>query len=221
SAITQLNNTVSSQGAEIGKKVDTSALNNYYTKTQADQATAGQVSQFSSSLVIGGRNLITDTAKYGGQGTDAGTFNGNRVASFSKPASDNNAYLDCWNTGTANPAVEGEYIYSFYARALNNGDKITCYFYSPNTTISAEASSGAKSSGSDGGIDITLTTTMQRYWVRWKQGSVTTTKALVTARIQNSTKDQQIWISCPQLEAGSVPSDWSPAPEDVQSGTDA
>ncbi|WP_343876786.1 DUF1983 domain-containing protein, partial [Tatumella punctata] len=41
------------------------------------------------------------------------------------------------------------------------------------------------------------------------------------ARIQNSTKDQQIWISCPQLEAGSVPSDWSPAPEDVQSGTDA
>ncbi|MFC6363607.1 hypothetical protein ACFP73_16240, partial [Tatumella punctata] len=221
-AITQLNNTVSSQGTAISKKADASALNDYYTKSQADQATAGQVSQFSSSLVIGGRNLIANTATLHNAGTTDGSFNGNRVATIKKAKADAGNYVDLWNTNTINPVTGTTYVYSFYAKALHEGDYAQCYFYSPNTTVKAVSSQGTTTTGSDGGIQIKLSTTMQRYWIVWTQGATTTAKSIVSLRIsKDSTKDQQVWLSCPQLEAGSVPSDWSPAPEDVQSGIDA
>ena len=39
-------------------------VNNYYTKTQANEATAGQITSFSAGLNIGGENLIYGTKKF-------------------------------------------------------------------------------------------------------------------------------------------------------------
>lgn len=220
-SITSLQNTVSDQAKTIATKADSSALNNYYTKTQADSATAGQISNFSASMVVGGRNLIAGTADLSGATID-GNFNGNNVATNTLPKSSSLNYVDLWDAVTANPVLGNTYVYSFYARAKSNGDTCVVYFYSPNTTTGAVSSQGATGTGSDGAMTFKLTTTMQRYWVVWTQGSNPAVKNVVTCRITaDSSKDQQVWMSCPQLEEGNVPTAWSPAPEDVQSGTDA
>lgn len=221
-AITQLQNTVTTQGNTLAQKADASALNNYYTRTQADTATAGQISAFSAAMVVGGRNLLANTATINNAGTTDGSFNGNRVATFTKPASNTNNYSDLSNPMTINPVTGDTYVYSFYARSLNDGDSMNCFFYSPNTTTSATTSQGKTSTSSDGQVTFTLSKTMTRYWVVWKQSATTTQKSVVMARInKDTTKDQQVWLSCPQLEAGNVPTDWSPAPEDVAAGTTA
>ncbi|WAX22696.1 hypothetical protein [Acinetobacter phage vB_AbaP_HB01] len=54
-AITQLNSSVKDIQ---NNKADASALNNYYTKAQADSAVAGSLTEFKSSLVVAGTNLI-------------------------------------------------------------------------------------------------------------------------------------------------------------------
>lgn len=56
-SITQLNSTVSGLQGQVNNKVDASALNNYYTKTEANTATAGQITEYNASMVVGGENL--------------------------------------------------------------------------------------------------------------------------------------------------------------------
>lgn len=57
-SVTTINNALST-------KADASALNGYYTKTEADNATAGQISSYDASLVIGGANLQSGTRSGG------------------------------------------------------------------------------------------------------------------------------------------------------------
>ena len=58
-AITSLNSSVTTLDGKVNTKADASALNNYYTKTQADTATAGQITKFQADLQVGTENLLT------------------------------------------------------------------------------------------------------------------------------------------------------------------
>lgn len=64
SAITAINSQVSGIQGTLALKADASALNNFYTKTQADtkaaEIAAGQISAYDVSLTIGGVNLQTN-----------------------------------------------------------------------------------------------------------------------------------------------------------------
>lgn len=179
-ALTNLTSTVTSQAKTLANKADTSALNNYYTKTQADAAAAGQISQFSANMAIGGRNLILGSADLSG-GTHDGTYEGNAVITASKASTNSLNYVDLWDVNTIEPAMGSTYVYSFYAKAKSNGDTCVVYFYSPNTTTSATTSQGSVSSGSDGAATFTLTTEMRRYWVIWTQDSTTSQRAWLLA----------------------------------------
>lgn len=57
-ALTKLDTRVEENTAEISKKADASVLSKYYTKTEADTATAGKIEEFKSNLKVGGRNLV-------------------------------------------------------------------------------------------------------------------------------------------------------------------
>ncbi|MBP8005288.1 MAG: phage tail protein [Acinetobacter sp.] len=59
-AVTALNGRVTTVENDLTTKANASALNNYYTKTEADSATAGKLSEYNASLVIGGDNLVVD-----------------------------------------------------------------------------------------------------------------------------------------------------------------
>ncbi|MFX7296427.1 hypothetical protein ABTI66_07395, partial [Acinetobacter baumannii] len=60
-AVTSLQGQVNTVEKGLSTKVEATALNNYYTKTEADNATSGAINSFNSSLVIGGRNLVRNT----------------------------------------------------------------------------------------------------------------------------------------------------------------
>ena len=62
-SITKLQGQVNTIDGEVKKKADASALNSYYTKVEADKAIAGQISEFNSSLVIGGVNQLIDSER--------------------------------------------------------------------------------------------------------------------------------------------------------------
>ncbi|HCA5286154.1 TPA: hypothetical protein MW252_002250 [Acinetobacter nosocomialis] len=58
-AITSLNSRIATAEGNITSNAN--AIANTYTKAQADEATAGQINSFNSSLIIGGRNLVRNT----------------------------------------------------------------------------------------------------------------------------------------------------------------
>lgn len=60
SDLTKLTGRVSSAEGAIAKKAEASALNNYYTKTEADQAAAGQISKFDASLHTDSTNIANE-----------------------------------------------------------------------------------------------------------------------------------------------------------------
>lgn len=110
-----------------------------------------------------------------------------------------------WTT-EAITAVGQQYTFSFYAKS-QNGSKIT-----------VKTGSIAQSDA----IQISQATTTS-----WTKMSVTLTITSLTP--QNSTlacvfwtdKADTVWIALPKLEEGNKATDWTPAPEDIQSQIDA
>lgn len=131
-------------------------------------------------------------------------------------ASTGAAYLDfCQYTITR---VEGatEYVASFEAYA-SAACVVNCYWYSPNTTTKASSSTGQSSTGTDGWCQVTLTTEWKRYWVKWTQSdSAATDKKLILCRIPRpSSGSLTVHVRAVKMETGNIPTDWSPAPEDI------
>ncbi|WP_139888663.1 TipJ family phage tail tip protein [Acinetobacter baumannii] len=61
SAVTALQGRVTTVENGLLTKADASALNNYYTKTEADSATSGAIDKFNSQLTIGGVNVVANS----------------------------------------------------------------------------------------------------------------------------------------------------------------
>ena len=153
-------------------------------------------------ISIGGRNLVADTSLntiYSGvQNPDLG-------------------YKDVWSAKTIDIPTGTEYIVSFDAKADENID-IRCFFYSPNTTLTSESSTGDHrgdngTAVTDGVSVVSITSEWKRYWVKWTQTPATETKSVIIGR--NSSLTNRVYIRAVKLEAGNKPTDWSPAPEDV------
>lgn len=154
------------------------------------------------SLGVGGRNLVAGTDKYR-------EYNGN--------ASDSSTnYKDVWSGKTIDIADGTEYVVSFDAKA-DVEQTIRCHFYSPNTTTSSTSSTGQHNTGADGSCDVTITTEWARYWVKWTQTPAETQKNIIVGR---TFEDTDIYIRAVKFEAGNVPTDWSPAPEDMATSDD-
>ncbi|AQZ81591.1 hypothetical protein BUM88_08200 [Acinetobacter calcoaceticus] len=60
-AVTALQGRVTTVESGLSTKADASALSNYYTKTEADSATAGAINTFNSQLTIGGVNAVANS----------------------------------------------------------------------------------------------------------------------------------------------------------------
>lgn len=158
---------------------------------------------------IGGRNLIANTELPSGYN---GTYLNFGVMSSTYTGT---TYRDTF-TGQTTVIPKGEdYVVSFYAKASTNSE-IVCHFYNPNSTTQAVSSTGQTSDKVDGGVNVSITTEWQRYWVRWKQSPTGTTskKSLIVGRNSNVPSGTVVSVAGIKLEQGTIPSDWSPAPED-------
>lgn len=115
-----------------------------------------------------------------------------------------------------NDCKPGEtYTASFWARGSG---ALTCFFYGPTGYIyvaRVEASTGASSVSRDGHIDITVSDTWTRYWVKFTLADTagsTNTKSFLIRNDASGTYS----VCGVKLERGSVATDWCPAQEDLK-----
>lgn len=115
---------------------------------------------------------------------------------------------------------EKEYILSFYAKSTVDKDKILCFLYSPNSITRLETCQGVVSSAVDGNAPIILTTEWAKYWIKYEQkpNTDTETKNSFIGRRLSGNGTGNVYIKSVKLEAGNKATDWTPAPEDIDSG---
>lgn len=170
---------------------------------------------------IGGTNLVRGTANF----SSGWTWN-TKVATVTDIIDDFNVYHST-STGTntasnnydirfdnALTVLPGtEYTLSFWAKGSGT---IYSHFF-PSCVAHGVNSDGKTTTAADGSITHTLKSDWERYWVTWKTlPTVSGLKSLIPCR-QPAVFKSEVWLYGVKLERGSVPTDWSPAPEDYDS----
>nr|DAU50764.1 MAG TPA: Neck appendage protein [Caudoviricetes sp.] len=128
-------------------------------------------------------------------------------------------YTDTVKLRTSEPPKGTEYVLIFYARASRDNYPIRTHFYSPNTTLSVETSTGYKRTRSgDGEAKLIIDSEWKRYWVKYTQTATDEVKRVFIGRhgsiIDGGDSTTVVEICAPALFEGNLVGDWSPAYED-------
>ncbi|MEP9926965.1 DUF1983 domain-containing protein, partial [Klebsiella sp. GG_Kp156] len=213
----------------VAKKADATALQSLQnTVVQHGRDLTTQSSALTnlennfSSLAVGGTNLIrnADTLEGWSSRHATETYLGDRVA-YTRLAKGASGYTQL-DEQTLDVTGRTEFVFSFYAKGAYDGQEMASYFYNPSNTTTTETSQGVKGGAGDGKAVTKLTTAWARYWVKWVIPATSGTKRLIAARLESATSaDKEVWLCRPQLETGTVMTDWSPSPDDAASGITA
>ncbi|HCI6822412.1 TPA: DUF1983 domain-containing protein [Klebsiella variicola subsp. variicola] len=228
-ALTSLQNSLNTTNSNVAKKADATALQSLQnTVVQHGRDLTTQSSALTnlennfSSLAVGGTNLIrnADTLEGWSSRHATETYLGDRVA-YTRLAKGASGYTQL-DEQTLDVTGRTEFVFSFYAKGAYDGQEMASYFYNPSNTTTTETSQGVKGGAGDGKAVTKLTTAWARYWVKWVIPATSGTKRLIAARLESATSaDKEVWLCRPQLETGTVMTDWSPSPDDAASGITA
>lgn len=179
-------------------------------------------------IFSGNRNLLVNTKSmdniaYTSANKTSETYMGGSVVSALAPSG---SYKDAFRQKMSIVPDELEYIVSFYAKSTAVSHNVTCYFYSPNTTIKSVSSQGVvndRPSGADGSTNVNVTNEWKRYWIKWtlrapKDDTEKIPKEVIIGRNWDSVNS--VSIALPALYAGNTTIDYSEAPEDLKAVTD-
>nr|WP_323093336.1 DUF1983 domain-containing protein [Klebsiella variicola] len=228
-ALTSLQNSLNTANSNVAKKADATALQSLQNTveqhgrdlTTQSSALTNLENNF-SSLAVGGTNLIrnADTLEGWSSRHATETYLGDRVA-YTRLAKGASGYTQL-DEQTLDVTGRTEFVFSFYAKGAYDGQEMASYFYNPSNTTTTETSQGVKGGAGDGKAVTKLTTAWARYWVKWVIPATSGTKRLIAARLESATSaDKEVWLCRPQLETGTVMTDWSPSPDDAASGITA
>ncbi|HBX8578332.1 TPA: hypothetical protein MII26_28905, partial [Klebsiella pneumoniae] len=228
-ALTSLQNSLNTTNSNVAKKADATALQSLQNTveqhgrdlTTQSSALTNLENNF-SSLAVGGTNLIrnADTLEGWSSRHATETYLGDRVA-YTRLAKGASGYTQL-DEQTLDVTGRTEFVFSFYAKGAYDGQEMASYFYNPSNTTITETSQGVKGGAGDGKAVTKLTTAWARYWVKWVIPATSGTKRLIAARLESATSaDKEVWLCRPQLETGTVMTDWSPSPDDAASGITA
>ncbi|MFM3321999.1 DUF1983 domain-containing protein [Klebsiella pneumoniae subsp. ozaenae] len=228
-SLTSLQNSLNTTNSNVAKKADATALQSLQNTveqhgrdlTTQSSALTNLENNF-SSLAVGGTNLIrnADTLEGWSSRHATETYLGDRVA-YTRLAKGASGYIQL-DEQTLDVTGRTEFVFSFYAKGAYNGQEMASYFYNPSNTTTTETSQGVKGGAGDGKAVTKLTTAWARYWVKWVIPATSGTKRLIAARLESATSaDKEVWLCRPQLETGTVMTDWSPSPDDAASGITA
>ncbi len=222
-SITKLTNDLAITNGNMNKKADSTALQTLQnTVTQQGKEAASQGTALTSlenslnSLSVGGANLIrhSDTLEGWSSRSPSETYQGASVAR-TRLVKGTGGYVQL-DEQTLDVTGKTEFIYSFYAKGAYAAQEMTAYFYNPSNTSRVETNQGYKSSAGDGAAQFILTTSWQRYWVRWVIPATAGTKRLIPARLQQApSADKEVWLCRPKLETGNVVTDWTLNNDDI------
>ncbi|MDI0436588.1 DUF1983 domain-containing protein [Klebsiella pneumoniae] len=228
-SLTSLQNSLNTTNSNVAKKADATALQSLQNTveqhgrdlTTQSSALTNLENNF-SSLAVGGTNLIrnADTLEGWSSRHATETYLGDRVA-YTRLAKGASGYTQL-DEQTLDVTGRTEFVFSFYAKGAYDGQEMASYFYNPSNTTTTETSQGVKGGAGDGKAVTKLTTAWARYWVKWVIPATSGTKRLIAARLESATSaDKEVWLCRPQLETGTVMTDWSPSPDDAASGITA
>ncbi|MBY7095438.1 TipJ family phage tail tip protein [Klebsiella quasipneumoniae] len=228
-SLTSLQNSLNTTNSNVAKKADATALQSLQNTveqhgrdlTTQSSALTNLENNF-SSLAVGGTNLIrnADTLEGWSSRHATETYLGDRVA-YTRLAKGASGYTQL-DEQTLDVTGRTEFVFSFYAKGAYNGQEMASYFYNPSNTTTTETSQGVKGGAGDGKAVTKLTTAWARYWLKWVIPATSGTKRLIAARLESATSaDKEVWLCRPQLETGTVMTDWSPSPDDAASGITA
>ncbi|HFD7769319.1 TPA: DUF1983 domain-containing protein [Klebsiella variicola] len=228
-SLTSLQNSLNTTNSNVAKKADATALQSLQNTveqhgrdlTTQSSALTNLENNF-SSLAVGGTNLIRNANTLEGWSSRHATetYLGDRVA-YTRLAKGASGYTQL-DEQTLDVTGRTEFVFSFYAKGAYDGQEMASYFYNPSNTTTTETSQGVKGGAGDGKAVTKLTTAWARYWVKWVIPATSGTKRLIAARLESATSaDKEVWLCRPQLETGTVMTDWSPSPDDAASGITA
>ena len=173
-------------------------------------------------ITVGGRNLLLgsknlDYEKIVARGKTENRYNNCIYLDYDAITNDN--YIDVlrWNRFLEVKPNE-TYTLSFWAK----GDvDLYSYFY-PSVVSRGYNSQGKTTTAADGSIYIKLTTEWTRYWITWITrndvdiSDISELKNIIVGRINNR-QTGNVCIAGPKFEIGNKATDWTPAPEDIDS----
>lgn len=208
-------------------------LNGFKTTVSETYATNTKV----DGISVGGTNMLLDTRLMKTTGTTNGKL---RRSSFPVVEDINGGTLNARGGAIPKPGIAfgewavtdftlgDQYTLSFYVDS-DVSNIVNCYFYGASgyATVLATACSGGtimKTAGyGDGQTKLTIAAAKkQRVWVTWKinaSGDATIPKYVLICG-DNTTVNSNVYVYGVKLEKGSKPTDWSPAPEDLQAAGD-
>ncbi|HGL5205385.1 TPA: DUF1983 domain-containing protein [Klebsiella pneumoniae] len=228
-SLTSLQNSLNTTNSNVAKKADATALQSLQNTVEqhgrdltAQSSALTNLENNFSSLAVGGTNLIrnADTLEGWSSRHATETYLGDRVA-YTRLAKGASGYIQL-DEQTLDVTGRTEFVFSFYAKGAYDGQEMASYFYNPSNTTTTETSQGVKGGSGDGKAVTKLTTAWARYWVKWVIPATSGTKRLIAARLESATSaDKEVWLCRPQLETGTVMTDWSPSPDDAASGITA
>ncbi|HCA5725752.1 TPA: carbohydrate binding domain-containing protein [Klebsiella pneumoniae] len=228
-SLTSLQNSLNTTNSNVAKKADATALQSLQNTVEqhgrdltAQSSALTNLENNFSSLAVGGTNLIRNADILEGWSSRHATetYLGDRVA-YTRLAKGASGYIQL-DEQTLDVTGRTEFVFSFYAKGAYDGQEMASYFYNPSNTTTTETSQGVKGGAGDGKAVTKLTTAWARYWVKWVIPATSGTKRLIAARLESATSaDKEVWLCRPQLETGTVMTDWSPSPDDAASGITA
>ena len=228
-SLTSLQNSLNTTNSNVAKKADATALQSLQNTVEqhgrdltAQSSALTNLENNFSSLAVGGTNLIrnADTLEGWSSRHATETYLGDRVA-YTRLAKGASGYIQL-DEQTLDVTGRTEFVFSFYAKGAYDGQEMASYFYNPSNTTTTETSQGVKGGAGDGKAVTKLTTAWARYWVKWVIPATSGTKRLIAARLESATSaDKEVWLCRPQLETGTVMTDWAPSPDDAASGITA
>lgn len=193
-----------------------------------------------NNLSVGGTNLIPDSKEllkgdfsysFLNRAQVSGTIPGFSGFYFRGNSGVKSTNDSCsWTIHNCRPG--DRFTFSFYCGAYQT-NKIRTYFYGPSGYMGAKViasidhpSGYGNGTYSDGNCDHNLSASNGNgkfIWVTYEcdpnyKGSVTDKYILI--RTDPSVIGSNIWIAKPKMERGTKPTDWSPAPEDLQPAGD-
>ena len=191
--------------AVTADKLDATTINASNKLTVGALTTATQNNILNSNIQIGGTNLLKNT--------DATTI----AKTITIASTSSSSYSEGWTASVARVEGENTYTVSFDAKADDDSTTAICHWYNPNTTQSSLSSDGHSGTGSDGYVQVGLTTDWKRYWVTWTQSdTASTNKSLIVGRLSKpSSGTKTIYVRAIKMEVGNKATAWSPAPEEA------
>ena len=153
--------------------------------------------------MVGGRNLLKGTHQ------DA--------QNYSYPSE---SYFDFSSWVSSIPLNGSTYTLSFWAKSTVNGDGIRVHFYNPSNIISLKGSQGQRSNAVDGQCDFILSTVLTKYWVTYTiPPNGNSTRNIIIPRMGKGigvNGSGNVTVQWEKLEEGNIATDWTPAPEDLE-----